>query len=687
MTETAIRVAFVGAGQIAGLHVQALRRVGVGHAVVGVCDANLGRARALASQVSATSYGDLATLLADARPDVVHVCTPAGMHFEPARQALVAGAHVYVEKPFVETREEAETLIHIAATRQRLVCVGHQLVRDPAFVRTLRRVPDLMPITLVDSLFTFKPPRLDPYRASPRALAGQLLDILPHPLSTLVEALGQSAIDPAPPELVSVSATPTDLHALLRAGEVAGRLFVSLRARPVTSTLTLTGAQGTLTTDFVRSIALGAANAGTSPLEKIANPFLEAGQLMWHSTGSLTRRLLHRGDYPGLAELLGAFYEAIASSARSPLSVDHVRSVTALYDTLARHVHRSSTPAAGRAAAPSPAPDGRPAPLAVLTGAAGFFGMAIAAELARRGFRVRGTGRSGRPDDENIHQWVPADLGQDVPAELLLDADVVVHAAAETGGGIEAHQRNTVDATRNLLQAMAERGVRRLVYISTISVLRPPRTPWEVQAEGTPLAEHPEQLGAYTWGKVEAERLVVGAQQHGLVEARVIRPGALIDWERIEVPGLLGRRLFGPWHLAWGRPGLPFAVCDVRRAGAVVAWCAQDFNDAPSPINLFEPAISTRRQLLQLFRQRGFRGRMIWMPISFLAGAVGLARIALAVLRHRRPQRLRFFAVVRHRRYESAVSTAVLHAARVRRQAPDWTVAEGASGPLHRVHA
>ncbi|OLE37515.1 MAG: hypothetical protein AUG00_07950, partial [Candidatus Rokubacteria bacterium 13_1_20CM_2_70_7] len=610
---------------MAGLHYQALRRVRTGHTVVGVCDVNLDKAHRLASQASTVAYGDVSTLLAESRPDLVHVCTPAGTHFEPARQALLAGAHVYVEKPFVETRAEADTLFQVAAARRRLICAGHQLVRDPGFVRAMGRVPDLMPVTLVDSVFTFKPPRLQLHRASARALADQLLDILPHALCTLVVALERCTADLEPLQLQFVSATPTELHALLTVGNVVGRLFVSLRARPVASSLTLTGAQGTLTTDFVRSIVLGAANEGTTPLEKIANPFVEGGQLVWRSGGSLARRLLHRGDYPGLAELLEEFYGAVASHSPSPLSVDHLRRVTGLYEKLAGHVYGSIAPAA-----PATTRGGGrgEAPIAVVTGAAGFFGAAIVRELARRGFRVRGTGRSARPDDPHLHEWVRADLAQQVPPELLANADLVVHAAAETAGAFDAHQRNTVEATRALLQAMSERGVQRLVYISTISVLRPPRSPWEVQAEDTPMPERAAELGAYTWGKCEAEALVLEAQARGHIAARIIRPGALIDWDHIEFPGLLGRRLFGQWYLACGRPGLPFAVCHVRRASAVVAWCAQRFEEAPPAINLFEPAIATRGQLLELFRQRGFRGRMIWVPISLLAGAVVVARTA-----------------------------------------------------------
>jgi len=649
---------------MAGHHLQALRRVATAHVIVGVHDLKGAAAQAFARRAGARAYATVAALLEDAQPELVHICTPAGSHFEPARQALLAGAHVYVEKPFVETPEEAETLFKLARERGLLICAGHQLVRDPSFRRLMRDAAELSPVTLVDSYFAFRPPRLQPSRATGRALGEQLLDVLPHPLYTLVAALERFAPAAAPLEIVNVTATPTVLHALLRAGEVTGRLSVSLRARPVASTLTVTGAHGSLTADFVRAIVLGAGNEGTSPIEKIANPFLEAAQLAWRSAASLTRRLVRGADYPGLVELLEEFYSAAAApvtSHPSPVSVDHLRPVTIVYEQLAANVRSAMTPPA---AAPAPATEAAPSgPLAVVTGAAGFFGRAISRELAGRGFRVRGIGRSDRPDDPHVHEWVRADLAEEIATDALAGAAVVVHAAAETAGGFDAHERNTVGATRQLLRAMAASHVRRLVYVSSLSVLRPPRPFWERQREQTPLAARPERLGPYTWGKCAAEELVAAAQGQGEIEARIVRPAALIDWEHIELPGLLGRRLFGCWQLGLGRPGLPFAVCDVGRAGAVVAWCADHFAVAPSIVNLIDPAIRTRGDLLRRFREHGWRGHVLWVPIGLLAGAVMAARGVAALARRERARPLAVWSILRPRRYDPAVAATVLAAA------------------------
>lgn len=65
----------------------------------------------------------------------VVIATPAEKHYLMAREALLSGKHVYVEKPLVLKEEEGEELIELAKKNGRVLMVGHLLQYHPVFVR------------------------------------------------------------------------------------------------------------------------------------------------------------------------------------------------------------------------------------------------------------------------------------------------------------------------------------------------------------------------------------------------------------------------------------------------------------------------------------------------------------------------------------------------------------------------
>ncbi len=651
-----LRIAFIGAGQMARHHARVLPRLPVPAVAVGVHDRAPGRAEEFAALAGCERYPSYDALFRDARPDVVHVCTPPRAHFEAASAALEAGAHVYVEKPFALTVDHARELLEAARTRHLLVCAGHQLLRDRAFEKLLSGAAGLGTLVQVDSHFAFRPVGVSTARVGVSTLVRELVDVLPHPLYSLVSVLERFA-PREPIDLSWVRATPTDVQAMLGAGAVAGRLSVSLRARPVASSLTLTGTRGSLTCDFVRSMVVGGANPGTEPLEKLLNPMMEAAQSLAGAMLSVPRRLRAGTGYPGLPGMVGAFYRAVADGGPSPVSPAHLVSVTELFEQIVASIEAAAVRA--RPARPADRPL-RAAPRVVVTGARGFLG----AEIARVAAGVRGIGRSDRPENSGIEQWVSADLSDGLRPEALAGAEVVVHAAAETSGGYPEHQRNTIAATRHLLDAMHAAGVSRLVLVSSLSVLEPPRTPWERQDERTRRASDPRRFGAYTWGKCLQEELVEREAAARGIATRIIRPGAIMDMQEPSLPGLMGRRLFGRWHMGLGRPGLPIAVCDVERCAEVIAWCAAHFEEAPPVINLFDAAIATRGDLVSRLRAEGWNGRMLWVPISLVALGLTAARAAVSLGRGRSPDRLAAWSILRPRRYDARLAVAVLEAAR-----------------------
>jgi len=88
-------------------------------------------------------YTDIETCLALTdvltREDIegVVISTPAETHFNLARESLLAGKNVLVEKPLVLHDKEAEELISLAAEKDRILMVGHLLQYHPVLRKWL----------------------------------------------------------------------------------------------------------------------------------------------------------------------------------------------------------------------------------------------------------------------------------------------------------------------------------------------------------------------------------------------------------------------------------------------------------------------------------------------------------------------------------------------------------------------
>ena len=67
--------------------------------------------------------------------DGIVIATPAENHFSMVREALLAGRHVYVEKPMALDEIAGEELIAIAKEKNKILMVGHILQYHPAFVQ------------------------------------------------------------------------------------------------------------------------------------------------------------------------------------------------------------------------------------------------------------------------------------------------------------------------------------------------------------------------------------------------------------------------------------------------------------------------------------------------------------------------------------------------------------------------
>ena len=86
--------------------------------------------------------GDFDEVLGDDDVDAVVIATPVPTHYELTRRALLAGKHVFVEKPPAMRGSEMEELVALAQERNLVLMPGHLLLYHPAVQRLKQLIED-----------------------------------------------------------------------------------------------------------------------------------------------------------------------------------------------------------------------------------------------------------------------------------------------------------------------------------------------------------------------------------------------------------------------------------------------------------------------------------------------------------------------------------------------------------------
>lgn len=149
----------------------------------------------------------------------------------------------------------------------------------------------------------------------------------------------------------------------------------------------------------------------------------------------------------------------------------------------------------------------------LVTGASGFVGSAVLRALAGRGLRLTALVRATSPRtnlDGVACDVIVGDMRHAGDMSRALDGvDALFHVAADyrlwARDPLDIIRAN-LEGTRTVMEAALTRGVKHIVYTSSVATLRAPDTP-EAVDETSPLAEG-EGIGAYKESKIAAERLV-----------------------------------------------------------------------------------------------------------------------------------------------------------------------------------
>jgi len=126
----------------------------------------------------------LKELLKDDKVDIVIITSPNRFHFDQAKEALSSDKHVVIEKPVAVSSVEAEELIRLADTKQKILTVFHNRRGDADFLTLKKVLKDGTLGELVEIKSNFHRYRSElrdgHWKESPEPGSGILYDLSPH---------------------------------------------------------------------------------------------------------------------------------------------------------------------------------------------------------------------------------------------------------------------------------------------------------------------------------------------------------------------------------------------------------------------------------------------------------------------------------------------------------------------------
>ncbi len=154
---------------------------------VAICDNDAGNLEKIKLRYpAAVPYSDFDEMLADKNLHGVMIATPIMSHFELARKALLAGKHVFVEKPFTSSTAQAAELLSLAEARNLRLGVGHTFEYSPP----VTKIRDIIDSGELGEIY---------YISSTRVNLGLhykdlsvIWDLAPHDLSMIMYWLGEA---------------------------------------------------------------------------------------------------------------------------------------------------------------------------------------------------------------------------------------------------------------------------------------------------------------------------------------------------------------------------------------------------------------------------------------------------------------------------------------------------------------
>lgn len=131
-----IRVLVIGCGHMGTSHARAYHQLEE-FEIVGLVSRGAASRQKLNAEFGGVypEFSDVATAMAESKPDAVSINTYPDTHAELARAAFAAGCHVFMEKPIANTVAEAQAIVDMATAAGKKLVIGYILRHHPSWIK------------------------------------------------------------------------------------------------------------------------------------------------------------------------------------------------------------------------------------------------------------------------------------------------------------------------------------------------------------------------------------------------------------------------------------------------------------------------------------------------------------------------------------------------------------------------
>lgn len=155
-----INIGIIGVGKWGKNHVRTFSQLPV--RIIGIADQQDNEERRqFAAEFHAPFYQNYKDLLPLA--DAICVVTPTDKHYEIVKDALLAGKHVFVEKPMTNSATKTKELVELARAKKLVLSVGYLHRFNPAIVKIKELIPSIGSLQYIAMRYihSSNPPRKD----------------------------------------------------------------------------------------------------------------------------------------------------------------------------------------------------------------------------------------------------------------------------------------------------------------------------------------------------------------------------------------------------------------------------------------------------------------------------------------------------------------------------------------------